>query len=299
MTATPPLRSGRILTLAAAAIGATLTAVVAAQQPTFSTRREVVRVDALVTDRNRPVRGLRAGDFAVLDSGVPQTVTDVGFQELPLNVMLALDASVSMSGDRLDHLRDAARAVLDTMRSGDKAAVLTFDDAITALQPLTANVVLARESVNRIGASQRLSGGGTALRDAIFTALAMSSAESTRSLLLVFTDGLDTSSWLTTERLLATARRSNAVVYAVSAAGLDEDDVLRRLAEITGGGVVEIGKTDALRATFLTIIDEFRQRYVVSFSPEGVPAGGWHPLTVRIKGRSVTVRARPGYARGP
>jgi VWFA-related protein len=144
-----------------------------------------------------------------------------------------------------------------------------------------------------------LSGGGSALRDAIFTALTVRGAEATRSLLLVFTDGLDTSSWLTTERLLAAARRSNAVVYAVSAAGLDEDDVLRRLAESTGGGVVEIAKTDALRATFLTIVDEFRQRYGVSFSPEGVPAGGWHPLTVRVRGRSLTVRARPGYTRGP
>jgi hypothetical protein len=101
------------------------------------------------------------------------------------------------------------------------------------------------------------------------------------------------------ERLLATARRSNAVVYAVSAAGLDEDVGLRRLADTTGGGVVKIGKTDALRSTFLTIMDEFRQRYVVSFSPDGVPPSGWHPLTVRVKGRSVTVRARPGYTRGP
>ena len=39
----------------------------------------------------------------------------------------------------------------------------------------------------------------------------------------------------------------------------------------------------------------FRQRYVVSFSPEGVPAAGWHPLQVRVKNRRVSVKARVGY----
>ena len=293
-------RPRRIGALAATLIGALLTVALGAQQPpTFSARREVVRVDVLVTDHGRPVPGLRAGDFDVFDSGVRQTITDVGVQDLPLNVLLVLDASASMSGPRLAHLRDAARAVLATMRAGDKTAVLTFDDAMTVVQPLTADAASAGEAVTRIGASQRLHGGGTALRDTVFAALTLTTAEPTRSLVLVFTDGVDTSSWLTTERLIAAARRSNAVVHAVSAAGLEQDDVVRQLADITGGGVVEVGKTDALRPTFLAILDEFRQRYVVSFSPEGVAPTGWHPLAVRIKGRSVSVRARPGYMRGP
>ena len=220
MSATRRPRSARIRMVAMGAIAAMVAAVAAAQQPTFSAHREVVRVDVLVTDRNRPVRGLRAADFEVRDSGVRQVVDSVGFEELPLNVILALDTSVSMSGERLEHLRDAARAVLETMRPGDKAAVLTFDNAVTLLQPLTATVALARESVGRIGPNPRLSGGGTAMIDAIFAALTLTAAEPTRSLLLVFTDGIDTSSWLTAERLLAAARRSNAIVYAVSAAAL-------------------------------------------------------------------------------
>ena len=47
----------------------------------------------------------------------------------------------------------------------------------------------------------------------------------------------------------------------------------------------------------MRILDEFRQRYLVSFSPAGVPADGWHALTVRVKGRTVDVRARTGYRR--
>jgi hypothetical protein len=47
---------------------------------------------------------------------------------------------------------------------------------------------------------------------------------------------------------------------------------------------------------FLGILDEFRQRYLVSYSPRGVAGDGWHQLEVRIKGRrGVAVKARAGY----
>ena len=62
-------------------------------------------------------------------------------------------------------------------------------------------------------------------------------------------------------------------------------------------GAIEIRSTAQLRATFVRILDEFRQRYLVSYSPANVPAEGWHPLTVRVKNRSVEVRARAGYTR--
>src|SRR5574339_30707 len=83
-----------------------------AQQPTFSTRREAVRVDALVTDRGKVVTGLGASDFEVRDNGVLQTVDLVSFQQIPLNVFLALDTSASVSGERLTHLQTAGHALL-------------------------------------------------------------------------------------------------------------------------------------------------------------------------------------------
>jgi hypothetical protein len=45
----------------------------------------------------------------------------------------------------------------------------------------------------------------------------------------------------------------------------------------------------------VAILDEFRQRYLVSYTPRGVGSGGWHRLDVRIKGRKVAVKARAGY----
>jgi hypothetical protein len=230
-----------------------------AQQPTFSTRRETVRVDVLVTDRGRPVRGLRAQDFELLDSGVPQQVEFVRDEQLPLAVVLALDGSVSISPEALEHLRDGGRAVLGNLTSADS--------------------------------------GGTALIDACYTAMTVLDRDPGRGLLIVFTDGVDATSFLPAANVLQAARRSNIVVYAVSTAPLPKRSFLRDLSEVTGGGAIEIQSTANVSAAFVRILDEFRQRYVIAFSPADVPGPGWHPLTVRVKARRVDVNARAGYAR--
>ena len=60
---------------------------------------------------------------------------------------------------------------------------------------------------------------------------------------------------------------------------------------------MEIRSTSSVRESFVAILNEFRQRYLLSFSPSGVPPTGWHPLTVRVKRRGVDVKARAGYVR--
>ena len=114
--------------LVAASVAVLLGSAVApsAQQPTFSAKREAVRVDALVTDRGKVVTGLGAGDFEVRDNGVLQTVDLVSFQQIPLNVFLAFDISASVSGERLTHLQTAGHALLDRLAKDDRSALLTF-----------------------------------------------------------------------------------------------------------------------------------------------------------------------------
>jgi VWFA-related protein len=123
-------------------------------------------------------------------------------------------------------------------------------------------------------------------------------ADGGRNLLLVFSDGLDTASWLTPERVLDSARRSDVVVYGVSSRGPEGSKFLDDLTELTGGATLKIESTRDLSAAFLKILDEFRQRYLISYSPAGVLAGGWHRLEVRVKGRRATVKARAGYQAG-
>jgi len=264
-----------------------------AQQPTFSAKRESVRVDVLVTDRGKVVTGLGAGDFDVRDNGVSQAIDLVSFQQIPLNVFLALDTSASVSGERLTDLQTAGHALLDRLAQDDRSALLTFSHMVRLREGLTAATARVRQALTGV---QPL--GDTALVDGAYTAIMLDPLDGGRNLLLVFSDGLDTASWLTPERVLDSAKRSDFVVYGVSSRGPEESKFLEDLTELTGGTTLKIESTRDLSATFLKLLDEFRQRYLISYSPTGVPAGGWHRLDVRVKGRRVTVKSRAGYQAG-
>ena len=73
---------------------------------------------------------------------------------------------------------------------------------------------------------------------------------------------------------------------------------VRELSEQTGGRQFEVESTKDLGAAFAGILEEFRRRYVIGYTPRDVPASGWHPLVVRVKGQRGAVRARPGYLAG-
>ena len=98
--------------------------------------------------------------------------------------------------------------------------------------------------------------------------------------------------------MLETARRGDVVVYGVEI-GERRASFSRELSEVTGGRLIAIESTNDLSATFTRILEEFRMRYLISYSPQGVDAGGWHRLDVRVRGRGLTVKARPGYFAGP
>jgi VWFA-related protein len=264
-----------------------------AQGPTFSSRVEAVRVDALVTDRDQVVMGLRPGDFEVRDNGVVQDVDLVSLQQLPLNVILGFDVSASVSGERLEHLQGAGLTLLERLTGEDRAALLTFSHVVGLQEELTLDIDRVREALAYV-----IPTGETSLVDGAYAAMALGGSDVGRSLLILFSDGVDTASWLTPEGVLAAARRSDVVVYGVAVRGRTGSKFLRDLSELTGGGVFEVESTRDLSQTFLRILDLFRQRYLLSFSPRGVAPAGWHRLEVRVKGRRVTVNARAGYEAG-
>ncbi len=260
-----------------------------AQQPTFSSRVEAVRIDALVTAHGKPVRGLTAADFEVFDNGVRQ-VADLAVADERINVVLALDASSSVSGQRLEDLRTAGRTLLGGLREGDRAALVTFSHLVLLGSDLTPDRARVQAAV------EQLEGGGdTALIDGAYAALVVGDEDVGRSLLVVFSDGSDTRSWLTADAVVGAARRSNVVAYAVATGGV-ASPFLKDLTEATGGRTFDLASTKGLGKTFLDILDEFRGRYAISFSPKGVARGdGWHRLEVRVKNRRATVKARAGY----
>ena len=267
-------------------------AAAASQVPRFTSAVETVRVDVLVTVGGKPVRGLQASDFELSDNGVLQTVNFAAFEQ-PLNVILALDMSGSVAGARLADLQRASRMVLDGLRRGDRVALVTFSHLVVLAADLTADIAGVGSAVDRLTGR-----GDTALVDGAYSALILGEQDAGRSLIMVFSDGLDTSSWLTPDAVVSIARRSDVVAYAVSTGGAIPP-FLRDLAETTGGRSIDVSSTKTLSDTFVGILEEFRGRYVLGFTPQGTGHGdGWHRLQVRVKGRSVSVKARPGYDAG-
>jgi len=264
------------------------------QNPTFAGRVDAVRVDVLATEAGAVVTGLTAADFEVLDNGVPQTIDLVSFGELPINVILALDMSESVAGSRLRNLRTAGRALLGGVRPLDQAALITFSHAVVLAADLSTDTSLVRAALDDAAAF-----GDTALVDAAYAGIVLGESDRARSLLIVFSDGLDTSSFLDPDLVHDTARRTDTVVYAVSAGIPRKARFLGELTRLTGGSLMEVNGGADVEATFLRILDEFRQRYLLSYSPRGVAPGGWHEITVRLPSRGdAVIKARPGYLSG-
>ena len=116
--------------------------------------------------------------------------------------------------------------------------------------------------------------------------------ESARRLLLVFSDGTDTASWLTDAQVIAAAHRSSIVIHVVRF-GIEE--FLDRLATETGGRTWRAGSDRQLEELFTRALDEMRARYVLTYSVRAPNRSGWHKIQVGLKNAQGDVTARPGY----
>jgi Ca-activated chloride channel family protein len=287
-------------------------------QQTFRVSVEAVRVDVLVTDGNRPVGGLEPIDFELRDSGVVQRLESVSFEDVPLSVMLAVDASSSVRGRPLEHLKQAGLAMAGLLRPDDRAALVTFSEEIDLSSQWTGDHQELARAIERTRAA-----GSTALHDAAYVAMTLKDPQAGRLLVLMFSDGDDTASWLSGQTVIDIARRSDAVVYSVglrpapvrrlgylvdfrSGLQLEVPQVvpaeltksfLATLAEETGGKYINAERSDRLRETFVQIVTEFRSRYLLTYIPAGVDAGGWHRIDVKLKNKKGTITARRGYLR--
>ena len=119
--------------------------------------------------------------------------------------------------------------------------------------------------------------------DGTYAGIMVGESDVGRSLLIVFSDGVDTSSWLSPHGVLDIAKRSDVVAYRVSTRSPLNPAFLRDLTSFTGGQLFEVEKTANLEAIFLGVLEEFRQRYLLSYTPRGVAPDGWHRLAVRVK----------------
>lgn len=259
-------------------------------QATFSSKVDSVTLDVIVTAQGRPVLGLAAGDFEVRDNGVLQQASLLAAGSFPLDVVLALDTSSSVSGERLRTLETASRDLVGALRAEDRVALFTFNHAVARRQALTHDTAALAAAFDGVTPS-----GDTALVDAMYAAIAGADAGGRRTLLIVFSDGIDTASWLTSAAVVQAARQSGTVIYAVSTVEAGRTPaVLRDVAKATGGEVLTVD-SGRLQTVFLDILNDFRNRYLLSYTHRTTPPPGWHKVEVRVKRRGAVVRTREGY----
>jgi Ca-activated chloride channel family protein len=204
------------------------------QIATFFVKTEEVRVDILVTESGKPVKGMGASDFEVRDNGVLQEITFAGFEQIPLSLTLVLDMSSSVAGESLNNLKAAGIGLLEGLKEGDRSALIMFSQSVRLGCPITTDVGRVKMVLDQ---AQPHSFGRTSLIDAGYAGLILAQSRSDRPLVVLFTDGLDTSSWLTSEAVLDVAKRSDTVVYAVSAGRLPNNKFLKDLTGFTGGSL--------------------------------------------------------------
>jgi Ca-activated chloride channel family protein len=289
--------------VAAAAVGAQQPP--GQQEPTFRAGTRTVPIYASVTDDiGRFVLDLRRDEFEVRDDGKVQPVTLFTTDVQPLTAIVLLDGSRSMV-KALDTVVTAADHLVVRLMPGDRARVGSFSDEIRFAPAFSSNRdELARE-VNDLF-DLRI-GPGTRLWDAIGQATTSFEGGEGRRVVVVFTDGDDTSSTSTSDDALARARRADVMVYVVLIRGMERLPEERRstrrsrlqdasdLAIASGGGYYFVNNVlDDMNSIATVIAEELHSQYVLGFVPQ-VLDGKLHKLDVRVKRPRLKVRARQSY----
>ena len=272
---------------------------VLAQQPTFKSGTQVVSLFATVTDaQKRLVPDLTQDDFSVFDNDKPQPIIYFDNSIRPINVVVMLDTSGSMTLT-IDLLKQAAEQFLIRLLPDDKARVGAFNDKIQ---------INAKWSNNRdqlITDVKDLDyGNGTRLWDAVGASLDELKGIDGRKVVLVFTDGDDTESKLRLGNVIDRARVDEVMIYAI---GLESryfdgqrqvrtkpDSGLRKIADETGGGYFELTRASELASTFTKVAQELHSQYVIGFAPTLLD-NKVHKLAVKMKQPGMTAQARRSY----
>jgi VWFA-related protein len=207
----------RMQTVAAALSAVTVAAVSVTAQSSdgfrFRSGVELVNVTATVTDESgRFVSGLRKEDFAVYDDGVKQEVSHFSSDRVPVSLGIVLDASGSMTSDKIATAQAAIdRFIYELLGKDDELFFIEFANRPRLTQQWTKDRRLISRAVSRVNPS-----GGTALYDAVAEALPLASAgENRKKAVLIISDGNDSNSDVSVGELRQLIRESEVMVYAL------------------------------------------------------------------------------------
>lgn len=288
------------------------------EQPTFRAGVSLVKVDAQVSDRNgRAIAGLTSEDFQIFDEGERQKIVYFGQESEPLDLLLLLDVSGSMSRF-LEQMAGAARTALTQLRTGDRVGVMLFARNAEVREPLTVDLH-AVESEIREAVHARSLGSGTAINAAVIAAaqyLGKQPVKGRRAVLIV-TDNQGLNYLVPDDDVIRELFAADAVLNGIVIGKQWRPDPPRpgryvnpdftppdvvKLSGQTGGETLAAGKSGE---SFAEMIERIRSRYSMQYQAPAAQAGSFRRIRVDLSEaakahyRDASVRARSGYYAAP
>jgi VWFA-related protein len=297
------------------------------QQPddnlqTFKAQVNVVNLFFNVKDKHGMlIPNLTKDDFQVFEDGKPQTVKYFSAESHePLTLGIMIDTSASQTRVLDIEQQACAEFLHQVLNSKDLAFVINFDVDVDLDQDFTNNIRDLTRALNKMQINAGMGGGppglgggpvpttprGTLLYDAIYLgADEKLKNEVGRKAMIIFTDGEDQGSRLRVQDAIEAAQKADTICYVILIAdrgfyggfGYSGDSDMRKLAEATGGRVIEVGnKQDKLKQAFDQIQNELRSQYNIGYSPTNPKLDGtYRKIQVKAKGGEEKVQARQGY----
>ena len=298
------LRSGKSVGRLLACLPVLATAL-AQEPPLIRVNVNLVRVVATVKNQSGElVKALQKEDFQVFDNGAAQEIAVFDRQtDQPLSVALLVDTSGSTAKELKYEMDSASRFLRILLSEGnpqDMVALYTFNWQIVRQNFFTHSYVSLSNSLKTLHGE-----AGTSLYDAIYLAARDLEERDGRKVMVIVTDGGDTTSAKNLKQALEAAQLADAVIYPVVVSPITNDagrnvggeNALTFMAQGTGGRTFLPTVGAELDRAFTDIIDELRTQYVLGFYPKNAPLSKerFHKLEVQVKRPDLRVSARNGY----
>jgi Ca-activated chloride channel family protein len=266
---------------------------------------QLVRILATVKDPSGALVGsLEKSDFEVRDNGAPQQISVFERQtDQPLSVAVMIDNSGSTAKDLKYETDSVVRFLRALLREGnpqDSAALYSFNWQIVKQAGFTRNLPSMESKLRAIRGQ-----AGTSLYDAILLASRDIEDRQGRKILVIVTDGGDTTSHTDFQRAIEAAQLADAVIYPILVVPISNDagrntggeNALATMSLRTGGRVFQPTLGAELDRAFDQILRDLRTQYLLAFYPKDVPLSKdrYHELQVTVHDSSLRVVSRGGY----
>ena len=281
----------------------------------FQENVSVEMVQVYITARDmdhRFITDLRREDFLLQEDGQPQKILDFqnfsnqhgNPQETPqLTVAFSMDISGSMAAlatsdkTKIEIAKQAALSLISELQEGDRMAVFGFHSLPKIVVPMTSDTEWIKAKLQEQHPEDR----ETALYDSLHIMVDQLKKEQGRKIIILGTDGIDTSSHIKLEKLLETLKQSDLTLFAFGMDSMDpaEKDsryVLNKLADATGGYAFFPKNEKELSDVILQIRKIIRSQYSVWYTPQKSDrSGNWRRIDIACRRGGVELRYRNGY----